>query len=49
MGDKVLTVAGSIVILAIVTTVLLPGRQTPGVITSIGNAFAGSLRAASGK
>lgn len=49
MGDKVVNVFGTIVVLAIVTTILLPGRQTPGVIKSIGDAFAGSIRAASGK
>jgi hypothetical protein len=48
MGDKVFNVLGSIVILAIVTTLVLPGRQTVGVVNAGGNAFAGGLRAAMG-
>lgn len=49
MGDKVTNIFGSIIVLAIVTTVLLPGRQTPQVLSSLFNGFSGSIRAASGK
>jgi len=49
MGDKVVNVFGTIVVLAIVTTILLPGRQTPGVITAGGNAFSNAIKAAMGK
>ena len=49
MGDKVVNIFGTIVVLAIVTTILLPGRQTPGVITAGGNAFSNALKAAMGK
>lgn len=49
MGNKMIDVIGSIVVLAIVTTLVLPGRQTSQVITSSGNAFSGSIRAAMGR
>lgn len=45
MPDKLVTVLGTIVVLAIVTTLVLPGRQTPAVISSFFSGFAGSLRA----
>lgn len=48
MGDKLFNVLGSIVLLAIVTTLVLPGRQTPAVINAAGGAFTGGLRAAMG-
>lgn len=48
MGDKIINVFGTIVILAIVTTLILPERQTPAVIDSTGKLFTGSLRAAMG-
>lgn len=46
--DSLFTLLGSIVVLAIVTTLVLPGRQTPGTITAGGNAFANAIRAAMG-
>lgn len=49
MGNKIIDVFGSIVVLAIVTTLVLPGRQTSQVVTASGNAFSGSLRAAMGR
>lgn len=48
MGDKVISVLGSIVILAIVTTLVLPGRQTVGVVKAGSDGFIGSIRAAMG-
>lgn len=48
MGDKVVNVFGSIVVLAIVTTLVLPGRQTVGVISAGGTAFSDSIKAAMG-
>ena len=48
MGDKMINVIGSIVILAIVTTLVLPGRQTVGVVGAASNGFIGSLQAAIG-
>jgi hypothetical protein len=44
-GDKFFTLLGTIVVLAIVTTLVLPGRQTPQVISSFFNGFSGSIRA----
>lgn len=46
--DDIFSIFGSIVVLAIVTTLVLPGRQTPSVLTAGGNAFANSIRAAMG-
>lgn len=48
MGDKIVTVFGTIVVLAIVTTLVLPGRQTVGVFNAAGNTFIGAIRAALG-
>ena len=48
MGDKLFNVLGSIVLVALVTTLVLPGRQTPAVIDSASKGFAGSIRAALG-
>lgn len=49
MGNALVSVLGTIVILAIVTTLVLPGRQTPGVLAAFFNGFAGSIRSASGR
>ena len=46
MGDKVVSVFASIVVLAIITTVLLPNRQTPKVISSIFTGFTGAVKGA---
>lgn len=46
--DDIFSILGSIVVLAIVTTLVLPDRQTPKVVTAGGNAFIGSIRAAMG-
>lgn len=48
MGDKAFNVIGSIVTVALVTTIV--SRPTSAtVIRSMGDAFAGSIRAALGK
>lgn len=49
MGDKVANIAGAIVTLAVVTTLVLPGRQTAKVIDAVGSSFSGSIRAAMGR
>ena len=49
MADKFFNVLGSIVVLAIVTTLVLPGRQTPQVLTAGGNAFSGAIKAGLGQ
>jgi hypothetical protein len=48
MGDKIVNVFGSIVILAIVTTLVLPNRQTARVIDAASGAFQGGIRSAMG-
>jgi hypothetical protein len=48
MGDKIFNVAGAIVTVALVTTIVSrPNSAT--VIRSMGDAFAGSIRAALGR
>ena len=48
MGDRLFNVAGAIVTVALVTTIV--SRPTSAqVIRSMGDAFAGSIRAALGK
>ncbi len=49
MGNKALDIFGSIVVLAIVTTLVLPKRQTPAVIKALFSGFSGSIKAASGR
>lgn len=43
---KVLT---AVVTVALVTTLVLPGRQTPAVVDKFFSGFAGTLRAATGR
>lgn len=47
MGDKVFNVAGMIVVVALVTTVVR-NQNSAKVIKGIGDAFSGSIRAALG-
>jgi hypothetical protein len=49
MGDKIINVAGTIVILAIITTLVLPGRGTATVIKAGSDGFIGSIKAAMGR
>lgn len=46
--DKIADIAGGVIVVALVTTVV-SHKQSAKVITSIGNAFSGSLRAAMGR
>lgn len=48
MGDKVVNVLGSIVVLAIITTLVLPGRQTPAVLSAGLGGFSNSIKTAMG-
>ncbi len=49
MADKVFNIAGSLVVVAGVTAVLMRGSAAAQVMGAIGNAFAGSIRAAQGR
>lgn len=49
MADKILAIFGTLAIAVVVTTLVLPGRQTPALITASGNAFANAARAAMGR
>lgn len=42
-------VAMGIVGIALVTTLILPGRQTPAVLGAAGSVFSGSLKTAMGR
>jgi hypothetical protein len=46
--DKIADIAGGIIIVALVTTVV-SHKQSARVITALGNTFSGALRAAMGK
>lgn len=47
-GDKLLAIIGSIVTVALVTTIVVHGAGFSTAITGAGNAFGNSLRAAMG-
>lgn len=42
-------IALAIVGVGMVTTLILPGRQTPAVLTAAGNVFSGALKTAQGR
>lgn len=48
-GDRVFGVLGSIVTVALVTTVLMRGSAAAQIIDSLGRAFSSSLTAAQGR
>lgn len=48
-GSKFFDIVASIVAVALVTTLILPGRQTGQVINAGGRAFSGSLSTAMGR
>jgi Tfp pilus assembly protein FimT len=47
--DKGVSILVTIVILAIITTLVLPNRQTPQVIRSFWGGFANSIKVAQGR
>lgn len=44
--DKLFTLLGSIVTVAIVSVILVNGKNASTLVTSLGNAFSGSLKTA---
>ena len=48
MGDKLVTFLGSIIVLATVTTLVLPGRGTAAVLSAGGSSLSSVIRAALG-
>lgn len=48
-GSRFFDIMASIVVVALVTTLVLPGRQTVGVINAGSGGFASVLRAAQGR
>lgn len=49
MADQLVSILGTIVILAIITTLVLPGRGTAGVLNAFFTGFANAIKAASGR
>lgn len=49
MADKIAGIVGSALVVALVTTMVLPGRQTPGVIREGGTASAKIINALIGR
>lgn len=49
MLDKGFSIIGSIIVLAIVTTLVMSGRNTVGVINASSNGLAANIRAAMGR
>lgn len=48
-GSRFFDIMASVVVVALVTTLVLPGRQTAGVISSGSTGFANVLKAAQGR
>lgn len=49
MVEQVFNVIGSIIVLATITTLILPGRQTAPVVNAFGNALSSSIKTAQGR
>lgn len=49
MANKLFNILASIVVVAGITALVLPGRNTAGVISASGKAFSDSLKAAQGR
>jgi hypothetical protein len=47
--DRVADILGLIVLVALATTLVLPGRQTASVVKAFGGAFSSSITAAMGQ
>lgn len=45
-GSKLLNIVGAIVVVGGITALVLPGRQTPQVVTAIADGFSNSLSTA---
>lgn len=48
-ADKLFDLLGKIVVVTMITTILLRGTAAAKVISSLGDAFSGSLRVAQGR
>jgi len=48
-ANSIFNVLGGIVTVALVTTLVLPGRQTPAVFTALSNGFIGAIKVAQGR
>ncbi len=49
MGHTIANIFGSLIAVAAITTLILPGRQTPAVINAAGNATSTAIKAAIGQ
>lgn len=48
MGDKIASIIGTLAIAVVLTTLVLPGRQTPALAKAIGDAYSNAARASMG-
>jgi hypothetical protein len=49
MFDRILAIGGTLAMAVVITALVLPGRQTPSLVTAAGGAFANAARAAEGR
>jgi NAD/NADP transhydrogenase alpha subunit len=49
MLDKVVAIATTLAIAVVITSAVLPGRESPAVITAIGNAYSNAALASEGQ
>lgn len=48
MGDQIAAIMGTLAIAVVITAMVLPGRQTPALVSAIGGAYANAARASEG-
>lgn len=48
MLDKVLAIGSTLAIAVVITAMVLPNRQTPALVSAIGNAYASAAKASYG-
>lgn len=48
MGDQIASVLGTLAIAVVITAMVLPGRQTPELVSAFGGAYAAAARASEG-
>jgi hypothetical protein len=49
MGDKIAAIVGTLAIATLVTAMVLPGRQTPALVSAIGGAYSNAALASEGQ
>lgn len=49
MGDKIAAIMGTLAIAVVITSLVLPGRQSPQLASALGNAYASAAKASEGR